>query len=77
MSEPNSDFTNERKRSEQDVTGQPARPAYDYGPDADEDYTPPSVRNKPRSGLGVLTGCVVFALLGIVAFATLVMVVCK
>jgi hypothetical protein len=77
MTEPNSDFTNERKRSDQDVTGQPPRPAYDYGPDADEDRAPPPIRKTQWSALGVLIGCVVFVLLGLFAFATFVMVVCK
>lgn len=77
MSEPNSDFTNERPRREDDITGQPARPAYDYEPDGD-DKPRPSLRKAGGVSFAGTIGCVVVGLLaGFSAMVIFVMVVCS
>jgi hypothetical protein len=77
MSEPNSDFTNEPKRGESDITGQPPRPVYDYGPDSDDDRRPPIRKTSNLSPLAV-GGCVMVGLaLGFSAFVVFLIIVCK
>jgi hypothetical protein len=71
----NTDFTDEPKRGHQDITAQPARPAYDYGPDED---TPrrPRIRRRPWSAANVAVGCVIVAV-GTFTLGILILTVCN
>jgi hypothetical protein len=70
-----SDFTDEPKRGDQDITGQPPRPAYEYEPDDD---TPrrPGIRRRPWSAANVAVGCVIVAL-GTFTLGILILTVCN
>jgi hypothetical protein len=74
MSDPGN-FTDEPKRGDQDITGQPPRPAYDYGPDDDAPPRPP-IEKAPWSAPQLTLGCLIAGVLGTFALAVLVFTVC-
>ncbi len=76
MSDAGSDFTNERKPNDLDVTGQSGRPAYDYGTDGDEERPLPSVRITNRSML-IFSGCGLSVVLTVVALGVFLFAVCS
>ena len=77
LSEPDSDFTNERPPGGEDLTAQPLRPAYDYGPDL-EDVRGRSIRQAPSVSLTRAAGCIVAGLLaGFLATFIFLVVMCS
>ena len=71
----NTDFTDEPKRGDQDITGQPPRPAYEYEPD--DDIPRPGIRRRRRwSAANVAVGCVIVAL-GTFTLGILILTVCN
>jgi hypothetical protein len=71
----NTDFTDEPKRGDHDITGQPPRPSYDYEPDDDIPRRPGIRRRQPWSAANVTVGCVIVAL-GAFTLGILILTVC-
>ena len=72
----NTDFTNEPKRGDHDITGQPPRPGYDYEPDDDIPRRPGIWRRRRWSAANFAVACVIVAL-GTFTLGILILTVCN